>query len=88
MLGTTAASDSFNFCPGYTLNGGAVAETSPGNFMIGTATSAGGRQSYSVTHVFTVPTTGTYVFGFAILNDGANSLNNNDWMSVSVLAFN
>ena len=88
MLGTTAASDSFNFSPGYTFNGGAVTETSPGSFMIAVATSAGGRQSYSVTHVFTVPATGTYVFGFAILNNGANSLNSNDWMSVSVLAFN
>jgi len=88
MLGTTAASDSFNFSPGYTFNGGAVTETSPNNFMIGTATSAGGRQSYSVTHIFTIPATGTYVFGFAILNNGLASLNNNDWMSVSVLAFN
>ena len=88
MLGTTAASDTFNFSPGYTFNGGAVTETSPVNYMVGIATTAGGRQSYSVTHVFTVPATGTYVFGFAILNNGANSLNNNDWMSVSVLAFN
>lgn len=86
-LGTTAASLSFDFGPGYTLNAGTTNFTDGINYLTPIATSAGGRQVYSTSQIFTAPSTGTYVFGVAVRVAGAVTLNNNDYMSVAVMTF-
>jgi len=87
MLGTTTAGNAnFNFDIGYKFGGGAITFVSGLNYQFGTALT-GSRDSFSTSRIFQAPSGGVYTFGFAVENTSANILNNNDWMSVTAIAF-
>jgi hypothetical protein len=88
MIGTTAGGETFDFSAAYSLNGGAATLPYPLDWLSGRVTGTGGRHSYTHSAIFTLPTTGNYSFGFALRNNGANSLNDCDWESTSVLVLN
>lgn len=88
MIGTTALGETFDFSAAYSLNGGAATLPYPLDWLSGRVTGTGGRHCYTHSAIFTLPTTGNYSFGFALRNNGPNSLNDCDWESISVLVLN
>lgn len=88
MIGTTAIGETFDFSVAYSLNGGLAILPYPLDWLSGRVTGTGGRQSYTHSAIFTVPNTGNYTFGFGLRNNGPNSLNDCDWLSVSAIVLN
>jgi hypothetical protein len=84
--GATAASG-LNLFPCYKLSTGSL--TTIGAGIFGLTCPANSRQEYSISGIFTAPTSGTYQVGpCGYSTQGTSTWTNNEWTYISVIVFN